>query len=143
MAQSEKVLWEILSLMHENTAGWTITVADKPKHHEVENSYAVSHLKSQLLLKFLPSDIEDTIYFMKHREYIIIHGQGLIIPEIAYSMTEKAISVFNNKELPEEEKEAFKESLWNIEPKVYGMGPNLSAWKKLIINVKKKLHFKK
>lgn len=131
MAQSEDILWEILKLMRGHTAGWTITIMDKPNHHEVENGYSVSQLKAHLVLKYLPSDIEDTIYFMKHREYLTEHGQGIMMPEIAYSLSEKAISVFDQKKLPSDEKAAFKESLWKIEPKFYGIGPNLKAWKKI------------
>ena len=139
MAQSEDVLWEILGLMRNHTTGWTSNIVGHEQHTEIKNGYAVSRLKAVLVLKFLPGDIEDTIYFMKHREYLITHGQGIIMPELVYSLTDKAISVCDSQTLPDDEKEAFKESLWKIEPKFYGIGPNLKAWKKKIFEWKKKI----
>ena len=132
MAQSENILWDILNLMRGQTFHWDVSVGNNTNHNKVENCRGISYIKSQLVLKYLPPDIEDTIYFMKYRNYLIVHGQGMIMPELAYSMTEKAITVFDEKEIPIDEKEAFKESLWNIEPKLYGIGPNITAWKKLM-----------
>ena len=122
MAQNEEALWEILTLLKGHDSGWTTSSAGQDQHTKIENGYPVGGLKGRLVLKFLPVDIEDTIYFMKHRDYLVIHGQGMIMPEAVYSLTEKAISVLETKQLPKVEKEAFRESLWNIEPKLYGMG---------------------
>lgn len=67
---------------------------------------------------------------MKHRGYLLIHGQGMIAPEMIYSLSDKAVDVFESETLPEEEEEAFQEALWDIKPKLYGVGPNLREWKK-------------
>ena len=93
MPQSEDILWDVLKLMRGHTFHWDVTVGGNTNHSEIENGRAVSYLKSQLILKYFPSDIEDTIYFMKYRNYLMVHGQGMIMPEIAYSMTEKAIGI--------------------------------------------------
>ncbi len=124
--------------MRGHTAGWSFTSLGETQNHKLENAYSINQLKTKLVLRYLPSDIEDTFYFMEHRGYLLIHGQGMINPKIAYTMTEKAITVFDQQKLPEDEREAFKESLWNIEPKFYGVGPNLSAWKELIKRWRKK-----
>ena len=131
LAQKEDVLWDILTYLNGNTAHWTITLLDKPQNHEQKNGMGVANLKSELVLKHLPTDIEDTIYFMKHRNYLRTHGQGMVMPELVYSLTEKGVEVAKAKELPEEEKVAFKESLWKIEPNFYGVGPSIPAWKKM------------
>ncbi len=130
MAQNEDALWEILNLMYENMSGWTSDIGGRKKRTDIENGFGVSPLKGRLVLNFLPQDIEDTLYFMKHRDYLMTHGQGMIMPEAVYSLTDKGISVYRSKSLPEEEKEAFKEALWNLEPKLYGIGPNLKGWMK-------------
>lgn len=133
MAQNEEVLWGILNLLN----GANVTMTRTTKGHEpnvstVENAFAVAKLKGQLVLKHRPEDIEDTIYFMKHREYLETHGYGLVAPEMVYSLTEKAIEVAQSQKLPEEEGKAFQESLWDINPKIYGMGPNWrEGWRRL------------
>ena len=129
MAQNEDTLWEILDLLHGNQSGWTSDIGGNKQRTDIENGYAVSLLKGRLVLKYLPQDIEDTIYFMKHREYLVTHGQGIIMPEAVYSLTDKAIAIHESKILPEEEQAAFKDALWNIEPKLYGVGPNIKGWK--------------
>jgi len=131
MAQNEDVLWDILKLLHGNKSGWTKEIDGKKTRTNIENGFAVTSLKGELVLKYLPQDIEDTIYFMKHRSYLMTHGIGALInPEAVYSLTEKALSVSEEQKLPLEEIKAFEESLWNIEPKLYGIGPNIKGWKK-------------
>ena len=132
MAQNEKVLWDILNRLNGNN--WTMAttiVGQEPTESVVENAFAVGTLKGALVLKYRPEDIEDTIYFMKHRGYLEIHGYGLMAPEMVYSLTEKALDVARSQKLPEEEEKAFQESLWDINPKFYGMGPNWrEVWKR-------------
>ena len=128
MAQSEDILWEILNIMYEHKSGWTSEGQGKVHKTEIDNAHTIKDLKGKLVLKFIPQDIEDTIYFMKHRNYIGIHGHGTF--EFVYSLTDKAIEVYKKQLLPEDEREAFKSSLWTIEPKIYGMGPNIKGWKK-------------
>ena len=125
MAQNEKVLWDILNRLNGNNVTMTKTILDhEPTESVVENACAVGKLKGELVLRHRPEDIEDTIYFMKHLEYLETHGYGLMAPEMIYSLTEKALEVAQSQELPEEEEKAFQESLWDINPKFYGMGLN-------------------
>ena len=96
----------------------------QPVVSTIEHAFSVGELKGELVLKFIPADIEDTIYFLKHRGYLEHHGYGFA-PEMVYSLTDKAVEVFEQHQLPEEEQKAFKEALWDIKPNWYGMGPNL------------------
>ena len=124
MAQNEKVLWDILNRLNGNNVTMTTTtVGQEPTNSVVENALAVGKLKGELVLKHRPEDIEDTIYFMKHREYLDNHGYAFA-PEMVYSLTEKGLDVAQSQKLPEEEEKAFQESLWDINPKFYGMGLN-------------------
>lgn len=133
MAQNEKVLWDILNLLDCKKMIMAKTIkGQEPKESAVENAFAVGKLKGELVLKHRPEDIEDTIYFMKHRGYLETHGYGLIAPEMVYSLTEKALDVAQSRKLPEEEEKAFQESLWDINPKIYGMGSNWrEGWRRL------------
>lgn len=133
MAQNEKVLWDILNQLNGKKMVMVQTIAgQEPKESTVENAFAVGKLKGELVLKYRPEDIEDTIYFMKYRGYLENHGYGLMAPEMVYSLTEKALEVARSQKLPEEEEKAFQESLWDINPKIYGMGPNWrEGWRRL------------
>ena len=94
----------------------------------IENAIVAGLLKGELVLKHRPEDIEDTIYFMKHRRYLKTHGYGIAAPELAYGLTDKALEVVQSQKLPDEEEKAFQESLWDINPKVYGFGLNMREW---------------
>lgn len=137
MPQKEEILWDILRLMHGHAASWTSTFGEKePVTHTYKNSYGITQLKGKLILKYLPDDIEDTIYFMWNREYLQKHGQGMLNPNILYSLQDKALSVIEQNKLPKEEEIAFRESLWEIKPKLWGMGINLPEF---IRRIKKKI----
>jgi hypothetical protein len=128
MPQNENVLWDVMRLLHGHsvTMGWA-REDEEEKPSPIENAFAVGKLKGELVLKHTPADIEDTIYFLKHREYLVTHGMGMVWPEAVYSLTDKAIDVFKRGELPKDEQKAFAEALWEIKPRFYGVGPNLPA----------------
>ena len=135
MAQKENIIWDILELLF----GHNITMSQQqrdqdPVKSRVENAYSIGGLKGELVLRHSPQDIEDTIYFMKNREYLVEHGYGMMGPAMACSLSEKAIKVWKEKLLPAEEQTAFKESLWDINPKLYGIGPN---WKEMTRRLRK------
>ena len=141
MAQNEKVLWDVLSRLNgHNVIMEMATKGREPQQSTVENAFPIGKLKGELVLKYRPDDIEDTIYFMEYREYLVKHGYGLFAPEMVYSLTEKAVEVAQSQKLPEEEEEAFQESLWDINPKIYGMGPNWrEGWRRFRKRVSKGL----
>jgi len=108
MAQNENVLWDMLRLLHGHSATSRFEEKGQDTQEDtINNAYTIGGLKGRLVLKYKPEDIEDTIYFLKNREYLVTHGRGLIAPEQIYSLTEKAIEVFQNKKLPQEEENAF------------------------------------
>lgn len=137
MPQSEEILWDILEIMTRRVSSWESKFGDSVSRSKVEIECGVHQLKAELVLKYLPADIEDTVYFMKYRGYLSTQGVG-VMREISYSLTEKALAVYDEHVLPVEEAHAFKESLWKIEPEYYGIGPNLKAWKKWFLRRKYK-----
>ena len=113
MALNEQVFWHVLELMRGRSCSWTIEIQGEPimPTNTQENAIAVTDLKSQLVLRFSRADIEDTIYFLTSRSYVNIHRQGAIGPDIAYCLSNKAIDVLQNKQLPGEEQRAFEENI--------------------------------
>jgi len=132
MAQNEKTLWEILNLLK----GKQIAVAKQfntPEDKQIlENAAKTRDLKGDLVLRNAPQDIEDTIYFMKHRGYLDNFGYGILLPEVVVFLTDKALGVMREGKLPEDEEKAFQQALWDIsKPKVYGMGFNFGElWRR-------------
>ena len=139
MAQNEKVLWDILSRLNGHDIIMKLAIKGQaPQQSTIENAFAIGKLKGELVLKYRPDDIEDTIYFMENREYLVKHGYGTFAPEMAYSLTEKALEVAQSQKLPEEEEKAFQEALFDINPKFYGMGPNWrEVWRRFRKRVSK------
>ena len=140
MPQNEKVLWEILELLCGKTTQMAKGYQNREETVEIENAYPVEQLKGVLVLRYPPQDIDDTIYFMKYRGYIKNHGYGLMLPEVVYSLSEKALEANSTRVLPEDEEQAFREALWDVgTPKLYGMGFNLGElWRRTKKRVKKK-----
>ena len=132
MAQNEKTLWDILNLLN----GKRIAVAkhfNKPEDKKILNNAAETRaLKGNLVLRHAPQDIEGTIYFMKHRGYLDNFGYGILLPEVAMFLTDKALNVIREEKLPEDEEKAFQQALWDItNPKFYGMGFNFGElWRR-------------
>lgn len=126
MAQQEQALWDAIDLMLGRTSGWTTTSLGKePVETTIENGIGVNQLKAALVLKYKPEDIEDTVYFMKYRGYLVVHGAGVFNPEYVYSLSDKALEVASKGELPQEEQKAFNEALWSISPSMWGIRPNI------------------
>ena len=128
MAQQEQALWDTLELMLGRLSGWTTTEPNKePIETKIENGIEEGQLRGELVLKYKPDDIEDTIYFMKYRQYFKIHyaggGRGAWV---VYSLSDKALEVARGGKLPEEEQRAFREKLWNLEPSMWGVSPNIA-----------------
>lgn len=131
MAQNERIVWDILNRLDGHTINMSTSFGSE-ETKPVHNAYGVGQLKGQLVLRYKPDDIEDTIYFMKHRGYLIGHGFSMM-PEMVFSLTEKALEVARSEKLPSEEEKAFEEHLWDFSnPKIYGVGFNArELWRRL------------
>ena len=133
MAQNEDTLWDILGLLDGHHIRMPEKLGDPKKQIVLKNTYEIKLLKSELVLRHTPQDIEDTIYFMKHREYLTNFGYRAMWPEAALILTEKALKVRHEGQLPDEERKAFQEVLWDISrPKIYGIGFNFGElWRRM------------
>lgn len=135
MPQRENVLWDVLGLMNGHQVTETTRILDKPPTVNMyDNAYSVTEMKGILVLSHSPRDIEDTLCFMEHRSYFKIHIDRLLPYLPIFCLSDKAMEVVQSKSLPEEEEKAFQESLWNVDPKLYGVGPN---WREAMRRLKK------
>ena len=133
MAKSEKVFWHVLTRMQNQSVTMSQTMLDKPpQESHIENASGIGDLEAELVLKFEKSEIEDTLYFLEKRGYLLVHGYGMVSPRMAYSLTDKALGVLESKVLPAEEIEAFDTAILDVsKPGIWGMKLDVkSAWKK-------------
>lgn len=137
MAQQEQALWDTLGLMLGRGSGWTTTTPTRPNEEpikkRIENGISDSELRGALVLKYKPADVEDTIYFMKYREYFYIDKAGGC-SLVVYSLSDKALEVASSGKLPEDERKAFRDELWNIKPGMWGFSANLPEIMKRVKN---------
>lgn len=137
MALNEDVLWIVLELMHNRSDTWTLRILTDPDSPfesttTEDHSMTVANLKKTLVLQYRPADIDDTVRFLKTRGYLLPHGYGIAAPEMAYSLSPKAINVLDRRTLPYDEQRAFDERILEAEkPEIYGIRLNLpELWKR-------------
>ena len=133
MAINEKLCWAVLHRLHGHVATMRQTTVGFPdQEHEVENGASIGKLESELVLKFSKSAIEDSLYFLEKRDYLIVHGYGMMSPRMVYSLTQKALDAIRSGTFTDEEQQAFEESLLDIsKPGMAGMKVNLrEMWRR-------------
>ncbi len=85
----------------------------------------IFELKKDLVLRHLKNEIEDSLYFLENRGYLIRHGfQGLT--RVAFELSESALAVLESGSFSEEEQQAFSEAILDLKkPGVFGLKFNL------------------
>ena len=135
MALNENVFWTVLDLMHNHSDSWTLRILIDPSFESTttkDHAITVGRLRARLVLQYPRIDIEDTIHFLKTRGYLLTHGHGIAAPEMAYSLSSKAIDILQGRTLSEEEQKAFNKRILEAEkPGMYGIRLNLpELWKR-------------
>ena len=132
----EDICWAVLKKAKGNSVriGWVIP-GDEPSGDPIQNAIGKGKLESELVLHYGKQQIEDSLYFLEKRGYLITHGIGMFSPGMAYGLTEKAIGVLDAGVFPDEEQAAFQESILDIfKPGTLGMKVNFGElyrrWKK-------------
>ena len=85
------------------------------------------------VLRHSKSEVEDSLYFLEKRGYLIRHGfQGLT--RVAFELSEAALEVLEAKSFSEQEQQAFKEALFDIrKPGWFGLKFNAAElWRRLM-----------
>ncbi len=128
MAIDEKLCWAVLHRLHGHVTTMRQTMVGLlDQEHKIENGVSIGKLESELVLQFSKSAIEDSLYFLEKRDYLLIHGYGMMSPRMAYSLTQKALDTLQADKFTDEEQQAFRDALFDVsKPGWFGMKFNLS-----------------
>ena len=98
---------------------------------DLEHAIPLVDLEYQLVLHHTKSQIEDSIYFLQKRRYLVKHGhKGLT--RVAYQLTNRAFGALDSEHFSDEEQDAFREAILDLKkPSWLGMNVNLGeAWRR-------------
>lgn len=91
----------------------------------MENALPLFVLERQLVLRYTRSQIEDSLYFLEKRGYIVKHGYSGLT-RVAFQLTDDALRVLRGGSFSREEQEAFREALVDVkQPGMWGVKINL------------------
>ena len=98
----------------------------------IQNAIPLFVIERDLVLRHRRNEIEDSLYFLEKRGYLLRHGfQGLT--RVAFQLSDSALAVLKSGDFAPEEQTAFQEALLDIkQPGLWGMKFNLGeAWRRL------------
>jgi len=101
------------------------------KEPPVQNAIPLFELERQLVLRYSKNQIEDSLYFLEKRGYLIRYGfQGLT--RVAFQLSESALAVLRSGAFTQEEQKAFSEALLDAkQPGLWGIKFNVAeAWRR-------------
>ncbi len=108
MAASEEICWEALRKAHGASVSSDWLKGEGHREPPIKNAIPICVLESDLALSHKKADIEDSLYFLEKRGYLVLHGsRGLT--RTAYSLSDAAIRVLEMGLFPEEEQQALSE----------------------------------
>jgi hypothetical protein len=126
MPISEDLCWKVLKRAKGESVLNKWLKGDKSDDESViTNAVPLFVLEKELVLKYVKAEIEDSLYFLEKRGYIIRHGfQGFT--RVVFQLSNSALEALEKGEFTKEEQEAFKEALFDIyTPGWLGMTFNL------------------
>lgn len=122
MAISEKLCWDVLNKIKGRSTTFN---KGQENSHIIENSIPSYDLERDLVLRYSKAAIEDSLYFLEKRGYLIKHGY-LNLTLVAYQLSPQAFEVLSKNKFNDEEQNAFKEALFDVKnPGWFGMKFNL------------------
>ena len=131
MSISETLCWEVL----RNAEGESVSRAWLKGEHSnntpINNAIPLFVLEKDLVLRHSKNEIEDSLYFLEKRGYLIRHGfQGFT--RVAFELSDSALVVLKSGSFSDEEQQAFREALFDVrQPGWLGMKVNLGdAWRR-------------
>ncbi|MEO7862519.1 MAG: hypothetical protein ABIU05_19220 [Nitrospirales bacterium] len=98
----------------------------------LENALPLFAIERDLVLRHARQQIEDSLYFLEKRGYLIRHGfQGLT--RVVFQLSADALKILDAGRFLPEEQRAFRESLLDIrQPGMWGLKFNLGeVWRRL------------
>jgi hypothetical protein len=131
LAISEKLCWEVLKSCKGQKVAAKWLRGDHSSDPPITNALPLFVLERDLVLRHLRQQIEDSLYFLEKRGYLIRHGfKGLT--RVAFQLSDSALSALDRGGFTIEEQQAFKESLLDMrQPGLWGLRFNLGeAWRR-------------
>jgi len=122
----EKICWQVLRRAEKESilSSWLkgSDTTDPPLQHAIP----LFVLERELVLHHTKAEIEDTIYFLEKRGYLVRHGfQGLT--RVAYQLTPEALAVLASGSFAPEEQSAFQEAILDLKrAELWGLKLNIS-----------------
>ena len=131
MSISETLCWEVLRNAKGQSVSSTWLKGEHSNDPPIKNAVPQFVLERDLVLRHSKSEIEDSVYFLEKRGYLIRHGfQGLT--RVAFELSESALAALKCGSFSDEEQHAFREALFDLKkPGWFGMKINLGeAWRR-------------
>ena len=132
MAISEKLCWEVLKSCKGESVLSSWLKGEGSADPDIKNALPLFMIERELVLRHSKQQIEDSLYFLEKRGYLIRHGyQGLT--RVVFQLTDSALAVLEKGAFSEEEQQAFREALLDVRtPGIWGLKFNVGeAWRRL------------
>ena len=131
MAISEELCWEVLRSAQGEIVKRSWLKGSETDDPDLKNAIPLAQLEYDLVLHYSRDQIEDSLYFLLKRGYLIQHGHRELT-RVAYQLTDRANEALKLNQFTEDEQTAFKEAVLDLKkPGWLGMRVNLGeAWRR-------------
>ncbi len=132
MAISEKLCWEVLKSCKGVSVLSTWYKGKGSTDPDLTNALPMFVIERDLVLRHSKQQIEDSLYFLEKRGYLLRHGyQGLT--RVVFQLSDSALAVLESGSFSEEEQQAFREALLDVAtPGLWGLKFNVGeAWRRI------------
>ncbi|MFZ2540546.1 MAG: hypothetical protein WAW75_02100 [Gallionella sp.] len=125
MAISEKLCWEVLKSCKGESVLSTWFKSENSTDPDLKNALPLFVIERDLVLRHSKQQIEDSLYFLEKRGYLLRHGfQGLT--RVVFQLSDSALAVLEGGAFSEEEQQAFREALLDVRtPGLWGLKLNV------------------
>lgn len=132
MALSENVCWEVLNIAKGKTASHAWLKGSETSEPDFVNAIPMIAIEHNLVLRHKKAEIEDSLYFLQKRGYLIQHGH-VGLTRVVFQLSDIALKALETGHFSKEEEQAFKEDLFDVkQPGWLGMKFNLGElWRRL------------
>ena len=106
---------------------------------KVNHGMMVTEIEKILVLTYTRSAIDDSLYFLEKRGYILIEDLDIHNRRHHYSLTESALTALQDGHFSDEEQKAFEDALLDLKtPGMFGVKINLGEmWRRAKKSFKK------
>jgi hypothetical protein len=132
VAISESLCWEVLRRCEGESVLSTWLKGSPSTEPDIQNALPLIVLEKELVLRHTKHQIEDSLYFLEKRGYLLRHGfYGLT--RVVFRLSDSALLVLKIGSFSADEQQAFREALIDARnTSLWGMKFNLGeVWRRL------------